>query len=456
MKNTILFDSYDSFVKEEKQELPYRLDTNSELVSEFFRGFKYPISSWPIILPEKLIDELERVSIDIPRLHYKILELYFKNDAKRIADFYFDGNTQMAEFFTLCVQKNTPISSRLDLTYTSDGFKVLEVNMGSSIGGMEFQHFEPLIEDVHKELLGTENVAYKAKQTQNIYMEFLVDQIGDVGDQVNIFLVGKDDDTSKEIQRKFYNDLLREELAKNNRKGAVYIDPLHTLKFKDNALYYNDKVIHGVLILDYSLTSMTPDLFRALLMDAVYFPDHLGTLFLGDKRNLGLLRRLAHEEAFSEEENELILKSIPWTEIVEDTDVVYKGKTEPLIGLLKYRKDEFVVKIANGLQGQDVYIGKFLSNEEWSEAIDKALKHGKFLAQEFCDSIDLLAPDDNNEWSPHKLIWGSFGFGDRYGGVWVRMSSLKNTSGAINSAKGAVEAIVYEAHPKTTAKVLTI
>ena len=456
MKNTILFDNHDSFVKEEKLGLSYRLNTDSELVSEFFRGFKYPISSWPIILPKKLTNELERVSIEIPRLLNQVPELYFKNDAKQIADFYFDGNTQMAEFFTLCVQKKTPISSRLDLTYTSEGFKVLEVNVGSSIGGMEFQHFKPLIEDVHKELLGTKRVAHKTRETQDIYMKFLVDQIGNVGNQVRIFLVGKEDDASKEVQRKFYNDLLREELAKNNKKGAVYIDSLDTLKFKNNALYYNDNVIHGVLILDYSLTSMSPDLFRALLMDAVYFPDHLGTLFLGDKRNLGLLRRLAHKKAFSETENELILKNIPWTEIVEDTEVIYKGKKEPLIGLLKYKKDEFVVKIADGLQGKDVYIGKYLSNDEWNNAIEKALQHGKFLAQEFCDSLDLLAPDETNEWTPHKLVWGAFGFGNRYGGAWVRMSSTKNISGAINSATGAVEAIVYEAHPKSTTQILTI
>ncbi len=463
MKNTILFDSYDSFMKEEKLDLSYRLNPDNELVPEFFRDFKYPISSWPIILPERLTDELERVSIRIPQLLNKVPELYFKNDAKRIADFFFQGDELIAQFFIMCVQKETSVSCRLDLTYTTDGFKVLEANIGSAIGGLEFQHFEPLMEHTHNELNGTKGFEYKTRQTQNYYMKLIVDEIGEVGDQVNVFLVGKEDadETWKEIERKFYNNLLTDELAGSNKKGDVFIDTIESLKFKNNALYYNDTVIHSVLILDTGLKKMTPDLFRALLMDTVYFPDHLGNMFIGDKRCLGLLRHLAEDKAFSQEDNELILRNVPWTEIVEDAAVVYKGKSQALLPMLQQDKDGFVVKVADGMQGNDVYIGKYLTQEEWEEAIAKAVAHGKYIAQEFSDSMDLLAPDDTNQWSPHKLIWGSFGFGNSYGGVWVRMSALKNTSGVINSAKGAVEAIVYESHPKAIvqqakAQVLTI
>ena len=56
----------------------------------------------------------------------------------------------------------------------------------------------------------------------------------------------------------------------------------------------------------------------------------------------------------------------------------------------------------------------------------------------------MIAPNKNNEWKPHALIWGAFGFGDTFGGVWVRMSDIENNTGAINSATGAVEVIVYE------------
>jgi hypothetical protein len=48
-----------------------------------------------------------------------------------------------------------------------------------------------------------------------------------------------------------------------------------------------------------SLNGITPDLFRALLMDKVYFPDDLVNISVENKRSLALLRRLATEKAFS-------------------------------------------------------------------------------------------------------------------------------------------------------------
>jgi predicted chitinase len=56
------------------------------------------------------------------------------------------------------------------------------------------------------------------------------------------------------------------------------------------------------------------------------------------------------------------------------------------------------------MQGEDVYIGEFLTAVAWKEAITKALKQGEYIAQEFSDSMNFLVPDENNEWSPHKLV----------------------------------------------------
>lgn len=67
-----------------------------------------------------------------------------------------------------------------------------------------------------------------------------------------------------------------------------------------------------------------------------------------------------------------------------------------------------------------------------------------FIAQEFCESINFLAPNRSNQWTPHILVWRAFGFGEDYGGVWGRMSEVNTSSGGINSATGAVEIIVYE------------
>ncbi|MEM6685367.1 MAG: hypothetical protein AAF617_06170 [Bacteroidota bacterium] len=454
MENNILFDTYDTFLKNQESTIANVIEIDEEKVHWFFRGFKYPISSWPVVINQKLTKSLEEVSAFVPSMLQKIPALYFNNNINDIADFYFDGNKNKAKFSLMCHNKNVEVSCRLDLTYTEDGFKVLEVNMGSSIGGMEFQNFEPLIKELHPELQQPSNGNYyNSKKTQNIYVKFLVEKVlefvTDV-EEVNIFLVNdKNQDAHlKEMILGFYNDLLSSELQHRNKKGTVYSDRIDTLKFVNNQLTYQGNSVQAVLILDFALVDITPAIFRAFINNKVYFPDHPGTMFVGDKRNLALLRRLAVNNKFEAAENALILQYIPWTEIVEDVTVSYNGKSYEMLTLLRTHKDDFVIKISDGLQGNNVFVGKFLSSHEWEKAISQSLESKNYIAQKFSDSIALNAPNAKNEWIPHKLIWGAFGFGKTYGGTWVRMSANKNDSGIINSATGAVEAIVYEVHNK--------
>ncbi|WP_420574959.1 hypothetical protein [Kordia sp.] len=449
MKNTILFDSYETIVKGNTEEIPSLLDTDSDLVSHVFRGFKYPISSWPVIISNSLKKDLEDACILVPKLLQTIPELYFDNDVEQISDFYFNGDQTMGQFSLMCNQKRLDVSSRLDLTYTEDGFKILEVNMGSSIGGMEFQNFAPLIKELHPTLSGTEQ-QFISRETQNIYIEFLINKIEQYvskeDKELGVFIVNghQGDHPSKKLVGDFFNNLLLKEVQKRGKKGTTYVDTIENLQFTNGELQYNKNKIHAVLILDFALNNITPNIFRALLSDKVYFPDHLGTVFLGDKRNLALLRELAIQGKFSDEENQKVLKYIPWTAVVTNSEVSYKGVSYNLITLLKNQRENFVIKIADGLQGQNVYIGKFCEQQKWETVIADVSRGNMYIAQEFSQSIDLLAPNTANIWAPHKLVWGAFGFGDVYAGTWVRMSANKNDGGVINSANGAVEAIVYE------------
>lgn len=451
MKQTILFDMYDAFNEGSLETISPLINTDSTIIPEIFRNFKYPISSCPVVIDKKLTQKLTEVSILIPKLLQKIPSLYFHNDVKKIADFYFDGDQTMAEFSMICQERQVPVSCRLDLSLTKTGFKVLEVNMGSSIGGMEFQNFEPIIRNTHQ-VLSNQNTGkqFISRKTQTLYIEFIIKQIlayTETKDaEINIFLVSyaEAEKESSEIIKTFFDELVKKELHYIGKTGEVFMDTVASLKMKPNGLHYGTKKVHAVLILDFSLNSISPDLFRAFIMNNVYFPDHLGTTFIRDKRNLAVLRKLATDRKFEGNQNELVLEYIPWTELVVNTNVQFEGKTQNIVTLLKEAKDKFVIKIADGLQGKDVFIGKFMSHSDWENTINMALKSGKYIAQEFSDSLDLLAPNRENEWTPHKLVWGSFGFGDTYAGAWVRMSPVKSTSGVINSATGAVEAIVYE------------
>jgi hypothetical protein len=447
---SIISEKYSEF--KNNSDVPARINTNDDSVPDLFKQYIYAVTGWPVLINSSVANELATLSVTIPKLLQQIPSLYFSDDKKRITDFYYEGDEMSAEFAMMCHKKNIQTGCRLDLTYTEDGFKILEANIGSSIGGWQIHSFENLIRKFHPEL--TENRdQYHSKNTLQIYINFLVDQVlkkvTTVKDTINIFIDNGFDES--ELEQKladntsllFFNEFLQRELAKRGLKGEAFSGNLNELQLVNNDLCYKNNLIHGIAVLSMEV-QVNIAVFRAFVTDKVYFPDHLGLKMMGDKRNLAILLELAYEGKFSPEENELILKNVPWTVFIENKKILFKNKEYDLLELLKNNKEQFVIKVARGYQGKDVFVGKFNTDDEWQEAIDLALSTNAFIAQEFSESIDFLAPNGQNIWTSHKLIWGAFGFGDSYGGVWVRMSEVNTDVGVINSATGAVEAIVFE------------
>ncbi|MDE1207112.1 hypothetical protein [Tenacibaculum larymnensis] len=451
MNNTILKERYDSFTRNGviKENI---VKVNNDLVPKVFHNYDVPISSWPVLLDKNEIKGLNELCKELPMLLQKIPELYFKNDVKKISDFYFEGNEMLAQFALMSLAKNIEISSRLDIIQTQKGFKVLEINMGSSIGGMEFQNFDELIRSLHPIMKkkDNDNKDFVIRKTQSIYINFIIEQslkfINTKNSDINIFLVGygKSTEEDNEIQQ-YFQKLLDEELKHRNLKGKVFIGKIKELNLVKRKLFYEDKRIDSVLILNYAALGNSPNLFRAFLSNQVYFPDHLGTTILGDKRNLNILRTLAQKKYFSKKNNSLVLNCIPWTELVKDENVWYDQKEVSLTNLLKKNKNLFVIKVANELQGNNVFVGKFMEQNDWNNTILEAIESKNYLVQEFCDSQTVFAPNEDDKWVPNRLILGAYGFGDVYGGVCARLSQIhKNETGVVNAASGAIGGLVYE------------
>lgn len=452
IKNTILSDKYQQFDWERINEIPTYIKPENYDLPNILKKYAYPVSTWPVIIDEETTDTLRQLCVRVPKLIKRIPELYFKNDEKKIADFYFRGNEMITQFALICHKKNIETGCRLDLTFSEDGFKILEVNVGSSIGGWQVQSFEKVIRSFHSQLSDPVTASkYESHNSQAIYIKFLVDKIVSQvtlsNQTINVFIgVGHiDNDTIKGDIIDFFDGLLQKEFKARGLKGKAHTGSYSSLQLKNGKLCFKDEVMHGVVAFKIEEDEQIPaDVFRACIMDEIYFPDHLATSMYGDKRNLGLLRELAEQKAFSEADNVLIMKHIPWSSEITNKEVTYDNKKQSLVDILKIYKEKLVIKAAQGYQGKDVFIGKFSSSEEWEHAIKIALTEADFIAQEYNESINYLAPNRQQEWTDHKLIWGAFGFGDNYGGVWVRQSEVKTDVGVINSATGAVEAIVYE------------
>ncbi|WP_156169190.1 hypothetical protein [Kordia jejudonensis] len=451
MKSTsmesILFSKHDEFIKPKNAELPSIIKSELANVPHIFKKYHYPVSSWPVLLEKEMAKEVKLLSVRIPKLIAQIPTLYFNNDIQKIADFYLEGNTTLAEFTMMCQEKQMIASCRLDVTCTNDGFKVLEANMGSSIGGWQVQSFDEEIRSYHLPLHENDTKdAYISRDTPVNYIEFITDEmlksVSGIGNEINLFLsLSAEDNMATQDTLEFFQDMVNEVHKDKDFKMNVFTSNVDDLYMKQGNVYLNSSRIHGIL--DMNEKEVPSIVFRAYLMGTIYFPDNLITHLHGDKRNLALLRFLAEEGKFSEADNQLLKKCMPWTVELKSKLVNYKGEMRAVTDLIQH-KDDFVIKPFSGLQGKDVSVGKFLTQAQWEEIIDETLDSGKFILQEFCDSKQYMAPNRNGTWTPHKVIWGMFGFDSMYGGVWVRMSEVATDVGVINSATGAIEAIVYE------------
>lgn len=445
--DTILSSQYGEFITHRKNEIPSLVKSETANVPPIFKQFHYPVSSWPVLIEKELAKEIKQLSIRIPKLIAKIPELYFNNNIQRIADFYFEGNTTLAEFTMMCQEKQLLASCRLDIAYTENGLMVLEANICSSIGGWQLQSFEKEIRSRHSLLQNdTKNEKFISRNTQINYVKFIINEIlesvHDIETVINIFIsLDEEEAISPNDTVNFFQNLIDDVNEEKEYKIKVFTGDIDKLYLEGKDLYFNAARIHGLLDMD--IKEIPSIVTRAFLLGTIYFPDNLATSMHRDKRNLVLLRFLAEEGKFSVADNQLLKRCIPWTVEFKDQEVDYKGKKIAITDLIKHR-ESFVIKPFRGFQGKEVSVGKFLTQVQWEAVVEKNLNSGEFIVQAFCDSKEYLAPNKNNKWTAHKIIWGVFGFGSKYAGTFVRMSEVSTDKGIINAATGAVEAIVYE------------
>ncbi|WP_298427769.1 hypothetical protein [uncultured Kordia sp.] len=445
--DTILSSKYNEFIAQKNHEFPSLVAIEKAAVPKILKQFHYPISSWPVLIEKEIVKEIKLLSVRIPKLIAKIPELYFNNDIQRIADFYVNGNKTLAEFTMMCQEKQVLASCRLDIVNTNKGLKVLEANICSSIGGWQLQSFEKEIRSYHPLLKSDiKKEKFISRNTQVNYIKFIINEIlnnvYDIDKEINIFISLDDEEAIAPIDTvAFFQNLIDVVNEEKEYKIKIFTGDVTKLYLEGKNLHFNSVRIHGLLDMD--IKEIPSIVTRAFLLGTTYFPDNLATNMHSDKRNLALLRLLAEAGKFTATDNRLLKNCMPWTVELQSKEVNYKEEKIAITELIK-EKDKFVIKPFRGFQGKEVFVGKFLTQTQWEAIVKKNVNSGKFILQEFCDSKQYLAPNKNNEWTPHKIIWGTFGFGTKYAGTFVRMSEVTSNRGVINAATGAIETIVYE------------
>lgn len=156
---------------------------------------------------------------------------------------------------------------------------------------------------------------------------------------------------------------------------------------------------------------------------------------VGNKRALALMTEPEHRAALTDEERALVDRLVPWTRRLDGPTVERDGEEHDAVDYLRAHQQELLVKPSLLHGGLGVTPGWTVTAEEWATAV-AAAADGGFVVQERVrpERERFLAEDGRTE--EMSLNWGVFLLGDGYGGAIVRGTPDPDV-GVVSMANGA-------------------
>lgn len=424
--------------------------------------YQFPLQSWPWFIVDETRQMLAASACRVPALIYRAVRAEFAGDARRFAAF-FNLPPILGDIFVQSGMNLDQLIVRVDAMLTGRGLKIMEINSGANVGGWQIQWLSQQYRNHPALAPFFDTVA--ARPGTNIPLEYLSHMVrqgraclGRAGVPVNVLFVVEEMNGMEMLEQPL-KDMFRAALAALGETGELLFERDFTrLRFDAGCAVLNGQRIAALASYRSNHGDLSPEelaqanrsneppleLYRCFLSGKIAWPGNPFSVVIGDKRSLAIVNAHKDSGLFTEEERSLIERHVPWSAPVAPGTVVYDGAEADLKMLLLARQRDFVVKIARGSAGQDVFVGRFQSAADWQAAVGRAFADGVWLAQEYCESLPFYGQAGERGYAVHDVVWGVFGFGGHYGGTWLRLMQKDNGDGVINSAKGAMETIVYE------------
>lgn len=426
-------------------------DYRQARLPQLVQHFTYPIQSWPLLLGEKKLAEFERVSTGLVRLVRTIPERFLDNDHDRLMSFF----RVPAELFA-AVKEPTWLDEstgcgRCDIVDDGERLRLLELNMGSNLGGWQLRYWHPWVLGNPPFLRFSAKLATKPRYRDALHhmlchaIEAVVARgLGERG--VNLAFITQSEvavaELSRLLQPMHQRALQQVAPSRNGTVVATTYPGLFRLD-GEGTLFHSGVPIQAVF--EFTGVPTPPDVFRAFKQGSIVLLNVPLHSWVGNKRVLALLSEHENDDRLTAAERSLVQEAIPWTrEVVPGKKVVYEGVERDLDDLLRAHREGFVLKGDAGIGGNAVVVGRYQDDAAWAAALERAHREGDWMAQEFVGSRPYLLQSIDGTPCPHDIVWGLYVCGTRYSGAFVRAQVRGRGDGIINAARGASEALVME------------
>jgi hypothetical protein len=333
--------------------------------------------------------------------------------------------------------------TRADLYADETGFRLLEFNMGSALGGMDNADIVRalLTHPVLAEFAETNKLGYTDAMREQVN-NMLVESGFEPGSTPMVALT--DWPSSYETMAPYMR-----QFAARWRELGLDANPcsIAELQARDGRVWLRDKPVDIIsrmfLIEDLLEYSEAPALMEPILDAAargevkIFTP--MDSEVFASKGALAMLSDEANRHLFSAEELASLDRILPWTRMVRPGPVTLEdGREVDLVEYAITHQDDLTIKPTLLHGGNGVLLGwhKDTTPEQWRECLTEALD-GPYIIQRRIRPVPELFPGDGGEQVPWIVAWGVFTAVNGYGGVFARANTVDSNVELINLGSGS-------------------
>jgi hypothetical protein len=326
---------------------------------------------------------------------------------------------------------------RADLYHDGSAFRLLELNMGSTVGGLDNALLNramvthPFLAD----FTARHQLSYQdtmAELAHTLLAECKVPS----GERPLIVAADWPDSFAKLEPR------LRHSAAQLAPLG-VDIVPCHLgqLSIKDGLVWLDGRkvdLLYRIFMVEDLLDPRAPDLIepvlRAAEAGAVRIFTPMDSELYGSKGALAMLSDEENRGLFSADELASLDRILPWTRMVRPGAVTVAGERVEMREYAFARREELILKPTLLHGGSGVLPGWLTGPDEWASHVDAAMDRSFVLQQRIRPEPEPFPTEHGLR--PHVLNWGVFLCARGYGGALAR-GTTDLTGGLINVASGS-------------------
>jgi hypothetical protein len=332
---------------------------------------------------------------------------------------------------------------RADLYEDGTGFRLMEFNLGSALGGME-------IPDVCRSMLRHPLLADFAAAHQLSFVDTQREQVANLLADTG-FAPGSSPVVAVADWPSSYHRRLgpyMHKLAGRWREFGLDAHACHMgeLEVRGGRVWLAGRavdVVARMFLVEYLLEPGAAELMDPVIeaaargQVAMYTP--LDTEAYGSKAALAMLSDEGNRHLFSAAELGLIDAMLPWTRMVKPGPVTLEDGSP--VNLLDYaidQQDDLVLKATLRFGGQEVLPGwhRDTGARLWRDQLIKAV-HGPYVLQRRIRPVADLFPGPGGEPESWIVAWGLYTGVGGFGGVIARAGSVESGLAVLNVGSGA-------------------